>query len=169
MEASKPVSLISETHLKYDEALSRSESSILHLLRAGDKYNEIAHQFGISSNTVRNVVNRIRKKLGFKTTVELLVYIRRQGEGEQPKAPKLIGCSNRRAVFTGKLSIVAQGLMEGKKDKEIALELETSVHTARYYVERAMRKTGTANRAEFGVWYRHYLDYQTALENGKTS
>lgn len=56
------------------ETLSRREFQVMLLLASGDTMTEIAHQLGLSVNTINTYRIRIIEKLGLKTTSDIIHY-----------------------------------------------------------------------------------------------
>jgi DNA-binding NarL/FixJ family response regulator len=58
--------------------LSKREEDVVRWLAEGLTNNEIAHELGISENTVRNYLFRIFNKLGVSNRVEVVIYASNQ-------------------------------------------------------------------------------------------
>jgi len=68
-------------HQNLEEHLSPQEVKILSLISQYMSDEEIVENLSISSQTLRNHISRIRRKLGIKTRLQLIKYAREEGLG----------------------------------------------------------------------------------------
>lgn len=163
MEASKSVQQMAISPMGHEMALSRSELSILHLLREGDEYKDISYKLGKSLPTIKVTMVHIRRKTGFNTTIELLVHLRHRITVEEIINGSQLIDSLRNVALPKRLIAIAQAVMEGKTNKEIATAMAINEGTVKINIVRAMEKTGTSSRIKLGIWYNQYLDYMALI------
>jgi DNA-binding NarL/FixJ family response regulator len=61
------------------DLLSAREVMVVRLLAVGKRATEIAHELGVSTSTVNTYVERVKTKLGLRTTVEVVQYASENG------------------------------------------------------------------------------------------
>jgi two-component system invasion response regulator UvrY len=61
------------------DLLSAREVMVVRLLAVGKRATEIAHDLGVSTSTVNTYVERVKTKLGLRTTVEVVQYASENG------------------------------------------------------------------------------------------
>jgi DNA-binding NarL/FixJ family response regulator len=123
--------------------LTMREARVLALYASGLAQRDIAARLGISFNTVRLYLERIRIKLGARTNAELVAAALRLGLQGPTPAPPATG-----ERLTKREQSVLELLGEGLSTPEIAAQLYISIGTVRVHVARLKRKLGARSQAE---------------------
>jgi DNA-binding NarL/FixJ family response regulator len=134
--------------IKRDRPLSRRESQIAMLIRAGHSGKAIAHELNINLGTVSSYIRRIRRKLQTNSRRDLVARLARRAElAPASNCPSTTLKASIVRLSPAELAVL-QALLVGRTNQEIAANRGRSLPTIACQVSAILRKMGVSSRAE---------------------